>query len=111
MHKSHTSQTGAQGEAIACIFLQRKGFRVVEKNYRKPWGEIDIIAEKGKIVRFVEVKALSGDLEVLSRESNGYQPEQQIHPDKLRKIVRTAQLYMESKEMIGNIKLTPWRSF
>jgi putative endonuclease len=94
MLKSKTSRTGALGEEIAATFLARKGFRIIEKNYRKPWGEIDIIAEKGGIVRFVEVKAFSGDLEKFSRESNSYRPEEQIHPAKLRKIVRTAQLYM-----------------
>ena len=98
MHKSKTSQTGAVGEDIACTFLVRKGFRIIEKNYRKPWGEIDIIAEKNNEVRFVEVKAVSGDLEMFSRESNTYRPEEQIHPAKLKKIVRTAQLYMAYKE-------------
>lgn len=98
MLKSQTSRTGALGEDIACTFLRRKGFKILEMNYRKPWGEIDIIAEKGGEVRFVEVKAVSGDLEMFSRESNSYRPEEQIHPMKLKKIVRTAQLYMAYKE-------------
>ena len=98
MLKSRTSQTGSIGEDIACVFLQRKGFKIIERNYRKPWGEIDIIAEMNDEVRFIEVKALSGDLDVLSRENNGYRPEEQIQPEKLRKIVRTAQLYMAHKE-------------
>lgn len=95
MHKSKTSQIGSLGEQIASSFLQRKGFRVISLNYRKPWGEIDVIAERDNVVRFVEVKTLTGDTEMLSRESNGYQPEQQIHGAKLQKIVRTAALYME----------------
>lgn len=98
MLKSQTSRTGALGEEIACTFLQKKGFKILERNYRKPWGEIDIIAEKRGEVRFIEVKAFSGDLERLSRESNSYRPEEQIHPAKLKKIVRTAQLYMAYKE-------------
>lgn len=98
MLKSKTSQTGALGEEIAAKFLAQKGFRIIEKNYRKPWGEIDIIAEKNAVVRFVEVKAVSGDLEMFSRENNSYRPEEQIHPAKLKKIVRTAQLYMAYKE-------------
>ena len=98
MLKSKTSQTGALGEDIARKFLERKGFKVIEMNYRKPWGEIDIIALKNNEVRFIEVKAVSGDLESLSRESNSYRPEEQIHPAKLKKIVRTAQLYMAHKE-------------
>jgi len=98
MHKSKTSQTGAIGEDVACTFLARKGFKIIARNYRKPWGEIDIIAEKDNEVRFIEVKAFSGDLEKFSRESNSYRPEEQIHPAKLKKVVRTAQLYMANKE-------------
>ena len=98
MLKSKTSQTGALGESIARQFLERKGFKVIEMNYRQPWGEIDIIALKNNEVHFIEVKAVSGDLESLSRESNTYRPEEQIHPAKLKKIVRTAQLYMAQKE-------------
>lgn len=98
MLKSRTSQTGAIGESIAATYLERRGFRIAERNYRKPWGEIDLIAEKGDIVHFVEVKAVSGDLEMFSRESNSYRPEEQIHPAKLKKVVRTAQLYMAYKE-------------
>lgn len=64
-------------------------------NYRKPWGEIDIIAEKGGVVRFVEVKTASGSLDGISRESNTYRPEELIHSAKLRKVVRTAELFME----------------
>lgn len=101
MLKSETSRTGSLGEEVACEFLKRKGFVILERNYRKPWGEIDIIAEKRGVVRFVEVKAQTGQLEKLSRESNSYRPEEQIHPIKLKKIVRTAQLYMEDK---GNDK-------
>ena len=97
MHKSKTSRTGALGEQIACTFLIRKGYKIIETNYRKPWGEIDVIAVKGGVVRFVEVKTLTGDTDVLSRESSGYRPEENIHSAKLRKIVRTAMLYMESR--------------
>ncbi|OGG58514.1 hypothetical protein A2765_02170 [Candidatus Kaiserbacteria bacterium RIFCSPHIGHO2_01_FULL_56_24] len=97
MYKSKTSQTGSTGEEIAAQFLQKKGFRIIARNYRKPWGEIDIIAEKEGVVRFVEVKAISvaGDI---SRENNDYHPEEQIHPEKLKKVVRTAELYMASKK-------------
>jgi putative endonuclease len=98
MLRSRTSQTGATGEEIASIYLTRKGFTVIERNYRKPWGEIDLIAEKDGIVHFVEVKAMSGDLELLSRENNSYRPEEQIHPAKLKKVVRTAELYMAERD-------------
>jgi len=83
-------ETGKLGEAIASEFLERKGFKLLEKNYRKPWGEIDIIAQKGNGVRFVEVKTVS-------RESPDYRPEELVDRRKLKKLARTAALYMESK--------------
>src|SRR3989338_3071661 len=88
-------RVGRIGEDIAAQFLERKGFKVIARNYRKPWGEIDIIAEKGGIVRFVEVKAVSREnLPDVSREMD-YRPEEMVDRRKLRKLARTAALYME----------------
>ena len=93
-----TKETGAFGEAIASRFLARKGFSILGKNYRKPWGEIDIIAEKRGIVRFVEVKSVTREktdiIGHVSREMDEYRPEEQVHPQKLKKISRTAETYM-----------------
>ena len=92
-------EVGKVGEAVAAEFLMRKGFTVLDRNYRKPWGEIDIIAEKGGIVRFVEVKTLSREnIPDISREMSDYRPEEQVHPAKLRKIARTAELYMNARK-------------
>ena len=89
-------KTGNIGESIAADFLQRKGFRIMKRNYLKPWGEIDIIAEKEGIVHFVEVKTLSrenfGDV---SREMD-HQPEDLVDIRKLRKVARTAETYMNT---------------
>jgi len=97
MHKSATTHTGTLGEDIACQFLSRKGFKIIARNYRKPWGEIDIIAEKADVIRFIEVKSITVTTGDISRESSKYHPEEQIHPAKLRKIVRTAELYMADR--------------
>ncbi|OGG52450.1 hypothetical protein A3H16_03685 [Candidatus Kaiserbacteria bacterium RIFCSPLOWO2_12_FULL_53_8] len=88
-------EVGRLGEDIACQFLERKGFKILARNYRKPWGEIDIIAEKNNSVRFVEVKAVSREsLPNGSREMD-YRPEEMVDSRKLRKLARTAALYME----------------
>ncbi len=97
MSLKNTTRTGAEGENVACQFLAKKGFDIIERNYRKPWGEIDIIALKNGVVRFVEVKAQVLAADMISRESDLYSPEQQIHHFKLKKIIRTAELYMETK--------------
>lgn len=96
LNKKHI---GSVGERVAADFLVRKGFSIVEMNYRKPWGEIDIIALKGGVYRFVEVKAVSREtLPDVSREIEGYRPEEQVHESKLRKIARTAEMYMSEKD-------------
>ena len=50
---------GNNGEKIACLFLETKGYKIIEKNYRGNRKEIDIIAEKDGYIIFVEVKTRS----------------------------------------------------
>ncbi|MSU73776.1 YraN family protein [Candidatus Kaiserbacteria bacterium] len=95
VNDTQRKEVGRIGEDIASQFLTRKGFKVIARNYRKPWGEIDIIAEKAGVVRFVEVKSVSREsLPDGSREMSSYRPEEQVHPAKLKKVCRTAELYM-----------------
>jgi len=47
---------GSLGESIAAIFLEKKGYTVLERNWRTPYGEIDLIAKENNVVIFVEVK-------------------------------------------------------
>lgn len=95
---SHRKKIGSLGEGIAAQFLEGKGFTILSRNYRKPWGEIDIIAEKGGVVRFVEVKSVSREsLPDVSRENMSYRPEELVHEAKLRKIARTAEMYMNGQ--------------
>lgn len=93
-------EAGRLGEQVACDFLIGRGFRILTRNYRKPWGEIDIIAEKNNVIRFVEVKTLTHNYpaSAVSRERDGYRPEEQVHPWKLEKLARTAELYMAAKK-------------
>jgi putative endonuclease len=50
------NETGKQGEAEAVRFLEEKGYQIIARNYRHQHAEIDLIARKGKILVFVEVK-------------------------------------------------------
>lgn len=54
--------SGKKGEGIAAKYLKNKGYKILEKNFRKPYGEIDIIAQKGENFAFVEVKTRKNDL-------------------------------------------------
>ncbi len=48
--------TGRKGEDIACEFLKKKGFTILERNWRHKHYEVDIIAARNKLLHFVEVK-------------------------------------------------------
>jgi len=77
---------GRSGEAMAAKFLQKKGYKIITKNYRCRFGEIDIIAQDKNTLVFVEVKARSG-----ARYGMGYES---VRPDKQAKLVKTAQHFM-----------------
>ena len=52
---------GKKGEDIAVVFLKKKGWKILERNYRKQYGEIDIIARKQNLLIFIEVKNRTTD--------------------------------------------------
>lgn len=77
--------TARLGEDAACDFLTKKGYRIIERNFRKGYGEIDIIALDHGILAFVEVK---------TRTSSVFgHPFEAIGHWKLRVLVRTAEYY------------------
>ncbi|MEK7628290.1 MAG: YraN family protein [Patescibacteria group bacterium] len=91
-----TKEVGQIGESIACKFLERQGYTIVERNYRLKHAEIDIIAKKGTTIHFVEVKSLRTKvIPVVSRETTERKPEDLVHPLKLRKIESAALFYMD----------------
>jgi putative endonuclease len=51
-----THGEGRRGEDIAAVYLRLKGYKVLERNYRVPQGEIDLVCRKGDTIVFVEVK-------------------------------------------------------
>lgn len=79
---------GRRGEGLACQYLWRKGFRILQRNYVSPYGEIDIIAEKRECVHFVEVKTRSS-------ERLGA-PEERVDAKKQRNLEATALAYLDA---------------
>ena len=90
-------EVGSLGERLAAAFLRGKGFAIVEMNYRKPWGEVDIVAKRGNCWHFVEVKSVSREISEQGSRENTHQPEELAHERKLDKVARTAELYMAEK--------------
>lgn len=54
-------EVGDFGEEITASYLEKNGYRILDRNYTKPFGEIDIIAIKGDVISFVEVKTRKSD--------------------------------------------------
>ena len=94
---SEKQKIGETGENIAVKFLVKQGFSIIDRNYTKKWGEIDIIAEKENKLYFIEVKSVSRiTLNNVTHETNDYHPEDNMHPWKLKRISRTIQTYLMS---------------
>ena len=100
--RTEKRKTGDFGEERACVFLVKQGFRIIERNYLKKWGEIDIIAEKDTKLHFIEVKTVSREnvscarpfRACLARETDKYRPEDNLHPWKLKRLSRVIQTYL-----------------
>ncbi|RJR12771.1 YraN family protein [Candidatus Parcubacteria bacterium] len=86
---------GNLGEDIAEEFLKKKGYAIKVRNYLKPWGEIDIIAEKEGTYHFIEVKTVSRENSSQFSREMEYRPEELVGQGKLERITRTAATYME----------------
>jgi len=93
------NETGVIGEGIATKYLENKGYLIIDRNYRKKWGELDIVAEKNGIIHFVEVKTVSKKSfgEKFSEEIDRYRPEDNMHPWKLKRLSRAIQTYILEK--------------
>lgn len=76
---------GKLGERIAANFLSFKGYRIIEMNFHKRWGEIDIVAIDQDTLVFVEVKT--------RMEFDRINPEESITPRKIRTLKRSALFY------------------
>lgn len=95
------NQTGAYGEQIAATYVQNQGFVVLDTNYLKKWGEIDIVARETvgqrSIVHFIEVKTVSYETKTKLQEavSHGtWRPEEQVTAFKLKKLHRVIESWL-----------------
>lgn len=77
---------GARGEQRAAEYLAQRGYTVLARNYRSPYGEIDLICTHGGCIAFVEVKTRSSAKFGAPREA--------VTPAKQRKIILTAQQWL-----------------
>ena len=82
---------GQEGERIAERYLTKKGYRVVERNYRCPVGEVDLIALDRRVIVFVEVKTRH------DRSFGG--PLESVDPRKQRKMIKAALFFLSKHKL------------
>lgn len=90
-----TKQKGDIGENIATDYLEKRNFKIIEKQYRKRFGEIDIIASDNNTIVFIEVK--------LRKSSALGHPLESITKSKIEKIYKVADSYLRENELIDSL--------
>ena len=86
MSEDRRHRLGALGEQLASEHLERRGFAILERNYRTRYGELDIVAFDGQVIAFVEVKTRRG--------GDGASPFEAIRPAKRARIRKMASSWL-----------------
>ena len=101
LKKGEKNKVGAYGEEIAVKYLKRLGHVVVDTNYLKKWGEIDVVSRETlnnkTILHFVEVKTVSYETKDLLQKAVSYgtwRPEENVHAKKIQRMCRTIESWL-----------------
>jgi putative endonuclease len=91
--KDPRKQLGDHGEDLAAAALKKQGYKILERNYTTPLGEIDLVARQGKILVIIEVK---------TRKSTRFgSPQEAVSAAKQAKLRRLADYYLKDKRLSG----------
>lgn len=90
------NEFGNLAEELAASFLEKKGYKILLKNYRYQKGEIDIIAEFGQEIIIVEVKARGSDLFM--------EPQEAVTKTKIRSLVMVADFFMKDNNLDKEVR-------
>ena len=93
-----TTETGRKAERAAAVYLEMRGFKIIEQNWRRPRCEIDIVASKDGVVHFVEVKYRFKD-----DQGSGIDA---ITPTKLKQMQRAAWSWVDESKWRGEYVLS-----
>ena len=94
---SARSNLGTRGEALAAAHLEGLGMCIARRNYRTRYGEVDLVAQEGDTLVFVEVKTRRG--------SSYGTPEESVTPRKLDHLAKTAAVYLQEH----GLEQSAWR--
>jgi len=85
------SELGPAGERVACRYLRDKGYKILARGFRCPYGEIDVVALDRDTIVFVEVKTRS--------DERAADLEEAVRPAKIRRLTRAAKVYLQRKRV------------
>jgi len=92
--KDPRRQLGDHGEDLAAAALKQQGYKILERNFVTPLGEIDLVARQGQVLVVVEVKTRRG--------SSFGAPQDAVHPGKQGRLRRLADYYLKAKRLTGS---------
>ena len=93
-----STETGRKAEVAARVYLEMRGFKIIEQNWRRPRCEIDIVASKDGVLHFIEVKYRRND-----DQGGGLEA---ITASKLKQMQRSAWFYVDETKWHGDYVLS-----
>ncbi|MEK7079870.1 MAG: YraN family protein [Patescibacteria group bacterium] len=98
-----TKEVGNLGEKLVADYLKHEGYRIVAKNVVRKTGEIDVIAQKGNVLHFVEVKTIvCREFPKEGSAADEYDPSANLHAHKIQKVARTSEWYVMDTDWEGD---------
>ncbi len=100
--KGKNNNIGAIGELIAAKYLEKLGLKVIDRNYLKKWGELDIVARATNTIHFIEVKAVSYETKEQLKQSVSYgtwRPEENVHHKKIKRMNRAIETWLIERNL------------
>ena len=91
--KTQNRRTGDRGERRTALYLILRGYRIIERNYTCGHKEVDIIASRGKVLAFVEVKT--------RRDTSAARPQSAVTRDKMYNVITAAKGYCLTHDVQG----------
>lgn len=101
-------KTGQIGELAAAQYLRNRNHVVTDRNYTKPWGEIDVITRKSDCVHFVEVKTVSHETKAALEYAvthETWRPEELVHRFKQNQIRKAAETWVLERQWEGDVQI------
>ena len=106
MSRRRRERRGRYAESVAALFLRLRGFRIIARRYATPVGEIDLVAQRGPLLVFVEVKHRAGRIDALAA----------LQPMQRARIARAAAAFLQRRPDLAAcavrfdlVATAPWR--